>query len=72
MQLKPDTLLKGGEFRIIKFLGNCGFGMTYLAEQISLNNRKVCIKEFFPRDYYRREDDAHRAVAISENFAKDM
>lgn len=72
MQLKPNTPLKGGEFRIIKFLGHGGFGMTYLAEQISLNNRKVCIKEFFPRDYYRREDDAHRAVAISENFAKDM
>ena len=72
MQLKPNTLLKGGEFRIIKSLGRGGFGITYLAEQISLNNRKVCIKEFFPRDYYRREDDTQRTVAISDKLAADM
>lgn len=72
MQLKPNTLLKGGEFRIIKSLGRGGFGITYLAEQISLNNRKVCIKEFFPSDYYRREDDTQRAVAISDKLAADM
>ena len=72
MQLKPNTLLKGGEFRIIEMLGHGGFGITYLAEQLSLNNRKVCIKEFFPTDYYRRDGESQRAVAISEKFAADM
>lgn len=72
MELKQGTLLKGGEFRILKALGHGGFGITYLAEQLSLNNRKVCIKEFFPSDYYTRANNTCQAVAISERFVADM
>ncbi|MBR6980820.1 MAG: serine/threonine protein kinase [Prevotella sp.] len=38
-----------GKYRIIKTLGQGGFGITYLAEQIMLN-KKFAIKEFFMRD----------------------
>ena len=38
-----------GKYRIIKTLGQGGFGITYLAEQIILN-KKFAIKEFFMRD----------------------
>lgn len=53
MQLKPATELQGGKYKIINTLGQGGFGITYLAEQTSLG-RKVCIKEFFMKEYGER------------------
>ena len=50
MQLKPNTLLQGGKYRIVKELGSGGFGITYKAVQVSLN-RYVAIKEFFMKDF---------------------
>ena len=47
--LQPGTLLKGGDYRIVKSIGQGGFGITYLAEQTSLGS-KVCIKEFFAKE----------------------
>ena len=44
--LQPNTTLQGGRYKIEKVLGQGGFGITYLATQISLN-RKVAIKELF-------------------------
>ena len=44
--LQPNTTLQGGKYRIEKVLGQGGFGITYLAEQVSLN-RQVAIKELF-------------------------
>lgn len=44
--LLPGTILQNGRYRIGKVLGQGGFGITYLAEQIGLN-RTVAIKEFF-------------------------
>lgn len=44
--LQPNTTLQGGKYRIERVLGQGGFGITYLAEQVSLN-RKVAIKELF-------------------------
>ena len=44
--LQPNTNLQGGKYRIERVLGQGGFGITYLATQISLN-RKVAIKELF-------------------------
>ena len=44
--LQPNTTLQGGKYKIEKVLGQGGFGITYLATQISLN-RKVAIKELF-------------------------
>ena len=59
MQLKRDTLLERGKYRILETLGRGGFGITYLAEQ-ALAGRKVCIKEYFPKDYYNRDADTNR------------
>ena len=53
MQLKPDTFLQGGKYRIIRTLGQGGFGITYEAEQVLLQ-RHVAIKEFFMKDCCER------------------
>jgi len=52
-ELKAGALLYGGKYRIEKSLGQGGFGITYLAEQTNLG-RKVCIKEFFIKEYGER------------------
>lgn len=48
-ELKQGTLLQGGKYVIKRVLGQGGFGITYLAEQVSLG-REVAIKEFFMKD----------------------
>ena len=54
-ELRIGTLLQGGKYKIEKTLGQGGFGITYLAEQTNLN-RKVCIKEFFMKEYGERTE----------------
>ena len=71
MQLKPGTLLQSGRYRIISTLGNGGFGITYLAEQ-SMTERKVCIKEFFPKRYYTRQGDSNAVRISSPEFDDSM
>lgn len=44
MQLKPGTQLQNGKYRILRTLGQGGFGITYDAEQILLG-KEVAIKE---------------------------
>lgn len=56
MQLKQGSLLKRGEYRIEKVIGQGGFGITYLAEQTSLG-RKVAVKEFFMKEHCNRDSD---------------
>ena len=66
MQLNSGTLLQGGKYKIEKSLGQGGFGITYLAEQTNLN-RKVCIKEFFMKDYSERaetQEDPEKTVRL--------
>ena len=53
--LQPNTTLQGGKYRIERVLGQGGFGITYLAEQLLLQ-RKVAIKEFFMQEYCNRND----------------
>ena len=71
MHLQSGTLLKRGEYRIINSIGRGGFGITYLAEQVNLH-RKVCIKEFFPQDYYKRDEDSVSISLLSESFKENM
>ncbi|MBE6203020.1 MAG: DUF1566 domain-containing protein [Rikenellaceae bacterium] len=71
MQLTPGTLLERGKYRIIKTLGRGGFGVTYLAEQV-MAKRKVCIKEFFPKNYYKRDGDTGALTLSSDGFAESM
>lgn len=54
MQLPENTLLSGGRFRIIRCLGQGGFGITYLAEDNMLGVN-VAIKEFFIGQYCNRD-----------------
>ena len=55
MQLQIGTTLQGGKYRITEVLGQGGFGITYLAEQPLMLNRKVAIKEFFLKEYFTRD-----------------
>ncbi|MBE6202628.1 MAG: DUF1566 domain-containing protein [Rikenellaceae bacterium] len=71
MELKRDRLLQGGRYRIIESIGRGGFGITYLAEQV-MAKRKVCIKEFFPKDYYKRDGDTGALTLSSDGFAESM
>ena len=59
MLLKPGTTLQNGKYRIIRTLGQGGFGITYLAEQVALG-RKVAIKEFFMKDACNRDEQTSR------------
>ena len=71
MKLQPGTLLQGDRYRIIDVLGQGGFGITYLAEQV-MAERKVCIKEFFPKEYYNRDEDSRSISLGSQGSAEIM
>ena len=64
MHLSEGTLLMGGRYRIEKVLGQGGFGITYLAEQVSLG-RKVVVKEFFMKEHCNRDSDTSHVSAPS-------
>ncbi len=61
MQLKPNTFLQGGKYRIDRVLSRGGFGITYEAEQVSLG-RKVALKEFFMQDCCERDETTGRVT----------
>ena len=71
MELKSGTLLQGGKYRIMESIGRGGFGTTYLAEQV-MAERKVCIKEFFPEEYYNRDANGCSISLGSQGSAKTM
>ncbi len=71
MELQPGTYLQGDKYRIIRALGSGGFGITYLAEH-ELAERKVCIKEFFPKEFYNRDDNSRSISLGSQGSAKIM
>ena len=68
MQYLPsDTILQGGRYRIVKMLGEGGFGITYLAENTMLQG-KMAIKEFFFKEYCGRDDaTCHVTIPTSGN-----
>ena len=55
-ELREETPLQGGKYNIKRVLGQGGFGITYLAEQVSLG-RDVAIKEFFMKDNCVRDGE---------------
>lgn len=55
MQLQDGTLLQGGKYKIVRFIGSGGFGCTYEACHEMLEKR-VAIKEFFVKDFCNRDD----------------
>lgn len=64
-ELKQGTPLQGGKYIIKRVLGQGGFGITYLAEQVSLG-REVAIKEFFMKDSCVR-DESSSEVSLPTN-----
>lgn len=63
--LLPDSTLQGGKYKIVKILGQGGFGITYLAIQTGLE-RRVAIKEFFMKECCERNADTHHVTMGTE------
>ena len=70
MQLREGSELQNGKYRILRVLGQGGFGITYLAEHTMLD-KMVAIKEFFPRDFCGRNNTSHLTLG-SQNNAETM
>ena len=65
--LRPDSTLQNGKYRILRSLGQGGFGITYLAEQTGLG-MKVAIKEFFLKGSCTRVNGTSQvSVPIADN-----
>ena len=67
--LPENTVLQGSKYRIVRKLGQGGFGITYEGLQTGLN-RKVAIKEFFMKDYCGREDSTTVTCSLPDNYQK--
>lgn len=70
MNLQFGVLLKNGEYRIEKVLGQGGFGITYLGVQKSLDD-KVAIKEFFMKEHCNR-DAATSKVSVGSVGSREI
>ena len=67
MNLQENTILQSGKYRIIRVLGQGGFGITYLAEHTILET-PVAIKEFFPKEYCDRNKETSKlTIGTSHN-----
>ncbi len=65
--LPAGAMLMGEKYRIVRKLGQGGFGITYLAEHVELEKR-VAIKEFFFGQYCERDaDTSHVTVPTAGN-----
>ena len=55
MHLRNNTLLQGGKYKIERFIASGGFGCTYEAHHMLLDER-VVLKEFFVSDFCNRDE----------------
>lgn len=69
MELSRGTRLQGGKYVIENVLGQGGFGITYLANQVDLN-RNVAIKEFFI-DGCMCRDESTNMVFVSSRVSAE-
>ncbi len=63
-QLQPDMVLNG-RYRIKSVIGEGNFGITYLAEDTTLQ-MSVAVKEFYPKGYVTRESSNSQHITIYE------
>ena len=68
MGLSEGVLLQGGKYKILKVLGQGGFGITYLAEH-TLLGEEFALKEFFMKDCCERNDDSSVTVGTGSQRA---
>ena len=66
MRLQDGAELQNGKYRIIRLLGQGGFGITYLAEHTMLD-KLVAIKEFFPKDFCDRNTSTNNLSIGTKN-----
>ena len=66
--LQTGSTLHAGTYRIISYIANGGFGITYLAEHTLLEKR-VVIKELYVKEWCNRDSsqttrrgESHRCV----------
>ena len=71
MQLKPGSNLQSGKYEILRVLGQGGFGITYLAEQVALH-RKVAVKEFFMKEYCERDESTSYVTLGATAGSKEL
>ena len=78
-QLQPNTTLQSGKYKIIRTLGQGGFGITYVAKQrVAVEGPlgkidvevEVTIKEFFMKDLCNRDESTKRVSVPSLGSAE--
>lgn len=67
--LAVGSTLQNGKYKILKVLGQGGFGITYLAVH-TLLDKEVAIKEFFPKDFCDRDSDTRSITLGTSNSAE--
>lgn len=58
MHLSDNTQLQGGKYRILRFIAQGGFGITYEGLHVLMGHR-VAIKEFFVGNFCQRDNDGN-------------
>ena len=69
-ELREGSELQNGKYRIVRMLGQGGFGITYEGVQTGLE-RRVAIKEFFMKEYCNRDGQTSQ-VSIGSEGSRDM
>lgn len=67
--LRPGSTLHAGTYRIISYIANGGFGITYLAEHTLLEKR-VVIKELYVKEWCNRDSLGYVTVGVTANRAR--
>lgn len=65
--LQAGSLLQGGKYQIVRFVNSGGFGCTYEALFVTMHNTRVAIKEFFVKDFCRRDNASGNVCLAMEN-----
>ncbi|MGN0037044.1 MAG: serine/threonine protein kinase [Bacteroidaceae bacterium] len=66
MYLKNNSLLQGGKYQIVRFIGAGGFGCTYEAKHTLLDSR-VALKEFFVNDFCNRDEETGQVSIATQS-----
>lgn len=69
LKVSTGITLCNGKYELMKFLGKGGFGITYLGRHILLN-KYVAIKEYFPKDNFRRESNGTQVSYSDKSVAR--